>query len=97
MLGRPEAASRMQSDPCIYWNEWPSQAFATISKFIPQARGESWDYSEEASRVRAPVLTIHGTNDPNAAVEGGREWAELLPNSELVELEGVGILKNTLA
>lgn len=90
MLGRPEAVSRMQSDPCTYWNEWPSQAFATISKFIPQVRGESWDYSEEASRVRAPVLTVHGTNDPNAAVEGGREWAELFPNSELVELEGVG-------
>ncbi len=87
MLGRPEAAADALSDPCMYWNEWPAQLFATVPKVIPQ---EDWDYSGEAAAVRAPVLTVHGTNDPNAPIEGGREWVSLLPNARLIELEGVG-------
>lgn len=90
MMGRPEAAARAESDPCMYWNEWPAQGFATIQKFIPQATGADWDYTAEAARVEAPVLTVHGTSDPNAAVEGGREWAALIPNGRFLELEGVG-------
>lgn len=90
MMGRPEAASRAKADPCRYWNEWPAQVFPTLRKFIPQVMGTDWDYSDRASRVTAPVLTIHGTNDPNAPIEGGRDWVALLPNSRLVELEGVG-------
>jgi pimeloyl-ACP methyl ester carboxylesterase len=86
MMGRPQAASRALLDPCIYWNEWPDQLFRTAGWVIPR----DWDYSERARRVRAPVLIVHGTEDPNAPVEGGRAWAELLPNARLLEIEGVG-------
>jgi proline iminopeptidase len=86
MMGRPEAASTARIDPCLYWNEWPSQLTRTIPHVIPA----QWDYRDRATRVTAPVLTIHGTDDPNAAVEGGRAWVDLLPNARLVELEGVG-------
>lgn len=86
MMGRPDSADHALMDPCAYWNEWPSQLFRTAGHVIPA----EWDYTEEARQVDAPVLTIHGTDDPNAAVEGGREWATLLPNAHLVELEGVG-------
>ena len=86
MMGRPDSAARARIDPCIYWNEWPDQLFAMVPLLLPT----EWDYTDEARRVSAPVLTIHGTDDPNAAVEGGRAWAELMPNARLVELEDVG-------
>lgn len=86
MMGRPEAATRSRMDPCTYWNEWPDQLFRTIRHLLR----DDWDYTEEARRVEAPVLTVHGTDDPNAAVEGGREWASLLPDARLLEIEGVG-------
>lgn len=86
MMGRPDSAARARIDPCTYANEWPDRLYATVRHVLPAA----WDYTERAGRVSAPVLTLHGTADPNAAVEGGRAWAELIPNARLVELEGVG-------
>jgi pimeloyl-ACP methyl ester carboxylesterase len=86
MMGRPAAASRMQIDPCMYWNEWPDQIQAKLRHVIPA----DWDYSERARRVSAPVLTVHGTQDPNAPVEGGRAWVALVQDGRLVEIEGVG-------
>jgi pimeloyl-ACP methyl ester carboxylesterase len=70
----------------MYWNEWPTQLFRMLRHVVPA----EWDYTERARLVSAPVLTIHGTADPNAAVEGGRAWAAMLPNARLVEIEGVG-------
>jgi pimeloyl-ACP methyl ester carboxylesterase len=90
MMARPEAASRSGMDPCIYWNEWPAQVFSTLGRVVPPLRGEAWDYTEEAARIQAPVLTIHGTDDPNAPVEGGRDWADFIPGATLLELEGIG-------
>ena len=90
MMGHPEAASRSKIDPCIYWNEWPNQLFSTLQKFVPAMTGEDWDYTGSASRIQAPVLTIHGTADPNAPVEGGRDWATLIPEAILLEMEGIG-------
>lgn len=49
-----------------------------------------WDYSARARRMTTPVLIVHGTDDPNAAVEGGRAWADLIPGAQLFEIEGVG-------
>jgi len=90
MMGHPEAASRTKMDPCIYWNEWPTQLFSTLARVVPLARGEEWDYTAEAARIQTPVLTIHGTNDPNAPVEGGRDWADLIPGAVLIEIDGTG-------
>ena len=86
MMGRPDSASRMKADPCLYWNEWPTQLFRMLRHVVPA----EWDYTERARLVSAPVLTIHGTADPNAAVEVGRAWAAILPAPRLVEMEGVG-------
>jgi pimeloyl-ACP methyl ester carboxylesterase len=86
MMGRPEAAARAQIDPCIYWNEWPDQLALKLRHVVPA----EWDFTDRARRVAAPVLIVHGTADPNAAVEGGRAWSELIPGARLVEIEGVG-------
>lgn len=90
MMGRPDSSSKAKADPCVYWNEWPKQVFGTISKFIPAVTGVDWDYSPQARLIRSPVLVVHGTNDANAAIEGGREWAALIPAAKLIELQGVG-------
>jgi pimeloyl-ACP methyl ester carboxylesterase len=44
MMGRRDAATMSKADPCMYWNEWPDQVFATVRKFIPQVTGDDWDY-----------------------------------------------------
>lgn len=86
MMGRPEASDGARIDPCTYWNEWPEQLFRTVRHVLPR----DWDFTERARRVQAPVLAVHGTQDPNAPIEGGREWAALVPQARLLELEGVG-------
>ncbi|MBU2622733.1 MAG: alpha/beta fold hydrolase [Proteobacteria bacterium] len=40
--------------------------------------------------VTAPTLVIHGTDDPIALVEGGKDTAEAIPGSELLLIEGMG-------
>ncbi len=39
------------------------------------------------SKVKTPVLTIHGTKDRNAPYGSGREWASILPDARLVTVE----------
>ncbi len=90
MMGRPEAAANAKADPCVYWNEWPQQVFTAMRKVIPAVTGADWDYSLQARQIKARALIIHGTNDPNAPFEGGRDWAQLIPNARLVELQGIG-------
>lgn len=90
MMARPDSAVRTQADPCVHRNEWPKQLFATLRRVIPAVGGVDWDYSQQARRIRAPVLILHGRSDRNAPIEGGRDWAGLMPNATLIELEGVG-------
>jgi proline iminopeptidase len=59
-----------------YWQE----------KILPSI--QSLKLMEEVSKVKAPVLTIHGTRDRNAPYGGGQEWASTLPDARLVTVEG---------
>jgi pimeloyl-ACP methyl ester carboxylesterase len=40
--------------------------------------------------LKVPTLVIHGDRDPLIDVSGGRRTAELVPDAELIELEGMG-------
>ena len=40
--------------------------------------------AEEAAKVKAPALIVHGDKDRNAAYGGGRDWALLWPNAKLL-------------
>jgi pimeloyl-ACP methyl ester carboxylesterase len=42
----------------------------------------------ELARVTCPVLVVHGTADRSAACEGGRAWAQRLPNARLLTVAG---------
>jgi pimeloyl-ACP methyl ester carboxylesterase len=88
VMGRPETVSNTKMDPCIFRNEWPDRVFETLGNVVPQ----TWDYSDQAAAVQASVLILHGTADPSAPIEGGRDWLALIPNARLVEMEGVGHL-----
>ena len=50
----------------------------------------SGDRSWQLRRLTAPTLVIHGTEDPLLPLAAGRETAELIPGSRLVEVEGMG-------
>ena len=45
---------------------------------------------EDLAKVKAPVLTIHGTKDRSAPYGGGKDWAARLPNARLVSVENAG-------
>jgi pimeloyl-ACP methyl ester carboxylesterase len=45
---------------------------------------------DDFAKVKAPVLTIHGTKDRSAPYGGAREWALLLPNARLVTVQNAG-------
>lgn len=40
--------------------------------------------------VQTPTLVIHGDKDTLIDISGGRRTAELLPNAEILEIEGMG-------
>ncbi len=40
--------------------------------------------------IKAPVLVIHGTDDPLVPIAGGRDTARLIPGAILHEIEGMG-------
>ena len=40
--------------------------------------------------IQNPVLTIHGTKDRINPMGGAKEWKSLLPNGQLLEVEGGG-------
>ena len=44
-------------------------------------------FAEQVSKVKAPVLTIHGRRDRQAAYGGGREWSMILPDARLVTVD----------
>jgi proline iminopeptidase len=46
--------------------------------------------ADDASKVTAPVLIVHGTKDRSAPHGGATEWAALLPNARLLAIEGAG-------
>jgi pimeloyl-ACP methyl ester carboxylesterase len=86
LVGDP-ARAEMLMDPCDMPNEWPvnlerhfSHHFAALRQLdVPK---------ESVTRVRVPVLTIHGTWDRNVPYAAGREWALTLPNARLITVEG---------
>lgn len=42
------------------------------------------------TRLQPPLLVIHGTSDPIFPIEHGREFIKIVPEAQLVEIEGGG-------
>jgi proline iminopeptidase len=45
--------------------------------------------AQDLGVVKSAVLTIHGTKDRSAPYGGALDWVELLPNAQLLTIEGV--------
>jgi pimeloyl-ACP methyl ester carboxylesterase len=84
-VANPADAGRIAWGRCDLPNERNFMKHWT-EKILPSI--QSLRIPEEASMVKSPVLTIHGTKDRNAPYGGGREWAMMLPDGRLVTIEG---------
>ena len=40
--------------------------------------------------IKVPTLVIHGDDDIDVSIEGGKETAESIPEAELLIIEGMG-------
>jgi pimeloyl-ACP methyl ester carboxylesterase len=54
------------------------------------AIGASGDRTRELRRIAVPTVVIHGTDDPLIRPSGGRATVRAIPDSRLVEIEGMG-------
>jgi|GEM_PF-6724054 len=50
----------------------------------------SYDVWQNADKIRCPVLFVHGRSDPINSVTDARKVADLIPNSQFVEIEDEG-------
>lgn len=86
MTGTAEGAARFDvAGTCALDNEWPVNANAVFAVLLAHPRVLSAD---ELKKISMPVLTLHGTKDRTAPIEGGRAWAAAVPNGRLVPVEG---------
>jgi pimeloyl-ACP methyl ester carboxylesterase len=51
-----------------------------------------YDDRAEAASLNVPVLTIHGTADLNAPIEGGREWSAAFADGRFLQVDGAAHL-----
>jgi pimeloyl-ACP methyl ester carboxylesterase len=79
----------MKSDPCACPNEWWHNLRQHHQMHVPPESRTNYDWRERVSRVSAPTLVVHGTDDL-IPLEASQEWAATLPKARLLTLEGSG-------
>jgi proline iminopeptidase len=85
LVGDPAKAARLPNQ-CDMPNEWPVNLQRHFESHF--AGVQHLDVPKEAvTRVKVPVLTIHGTWDRNAPYAAGREWTLTLPDARLITVE----------
>ena len=82
----PTDADKIKWDRCDLPNELNFMRYWT-EYLLPSIQALNFP-AEGVAKVKAPVLTIHGTKDRSAPYGGGREWTLMLPNARLVTVEG---------
>ena len=83
----PRVIDDMRSDPCVDPN-------ADVDRVNDQSRRVieklgDYDWRDAMGSLRAPVLIVHGSEDPIPSA-GSEEWCHALPQAELKLLKGVG-------
>jgi len=87
-FGNHNKTIRSKGDFCVGTLESRRNKMLSVDKFTMASLGQ-WDWRSSLSQVKVPALVIHGTMDP-LPTSGAKAWASVLPNSELVLLDGVG-------
>jgi pimeloyl-ACP methyl ester carboxylesterase len=83
-LGDPSKLGHVR-DVCRYENERPAALARHFGSHFADIQKRQFS-AEPFRAVTAPVLTIHGRLDRNAAYGAGREWARTFPNARLITL-----------
>lgn len=80
------AIDRMRSEPWRYENEWPEHRDATFAALFGGLADRDW--RQGMGVITTPVLIVHGESDGPIAMS--RDWADALPDAQLIGLPGVG-------
>lgn len=74
--------------------ELPNERPEAFERVLGHVMGDldSYDWRDDARRLEVPTLVVHGASDHVAPVGGAREWAEVLPEAQLIEIENAGHL-----
>lgn len=90
LFADPALAAAYEPDYCDLPNEQPPSLLSWIGDLFETM--ESWDFRDEAAKVRAPVLVVQGLQDAQVPPAGGKVWADALPNARLLEVPETGHL-----
>jgi len=90
-VGDPADAARITTEFCDHENETPARLLWRNEQ-VTRSLGRRWDYTRTAAAIQAPTLVIQGDRDLAASPDGGRRWAELIPQARLIMLSGAGHL-----
>jgi proline iminopeptidase len=84
---KPESVDPHATGLCTMENEWPVNFDKHLqAHFVGSVQNFKFPL-EKLKLVKAPVLTVHGKKDRNAAYGAGREWVSLLPNARLISFD----------
>ena len=86
--GVPDDPAPSKGDFCAGTAESRRNKINGVDQFTFASLGK-WDWRSGLSKVKTPTLVIHGTKDP-LPLEGARAWDDVLPNGEILQLEGIG-------
>jgi proline iminopeptidase len=79
-----ENADALRWQPCDIANE--AGFMLHFTKHIQPSLAASRMSEERLSRIRMPILVVHGRKDRSAPYGGGRDWAQQLPNARLLTI-----------
>lgn len=85
MVANAADADKIHWSPCDCSNEVNVMTHLTENIFPSIKRLHLTQ--AELSKVKSPVLTIHGTKDRQSPYGAGREWALMLPNARLISVK----------
>ena len=88
-VGRPENAHMVEIN-CDDRNELPAVLFPRFGTLMASL-GE-WNWTDEAKKLKVPVMVVHGTNDLRIPLEAAHEWARAFAEPQLVVIDKGGHL-----
>ena len=84
-VANPADAAKIHWSPCDFPNEVGFMKH-WIENLLPSIQALDLTPTD-ISKVKTPVLTIHGTRDRQAPYGSGREWSMILPDARLLTVE----------
>ena len=90
-VGDTAVAASVTTEYCAHENETPKR-FLWRNQQVTRSIGRRWDYTDRAKDMKVPTLVIQGDRDFAVSPDGGRRWAEIIPDARLIMLSGAGHL-----